>query len=169
MTSRIFLLTILFVCIILQVSFINALPFPIDRIPLVLIVAIYLYQRRDKKGVWWWLPIYGAFLDLLSISYVPLEWISYSVLTVFIIFSSQQIFTNNSFYGMAATAGISCVILAVTQSIISGISSMLYGTVFLGGTIVSIHLWAAFLGCSILLFIFPWFRKIIHTVETYVF
>ncbi len=143
----------------LQVSFIHALPYPFDRIPLILVVTVYLYQYEDKTSCWWWLVCYGFVLDAISLSISPLQIVSYTLVTGVMLFFVTHVFTNRSFYGMAATALLCLVALTVSELSILGLSHLLGSEPFLWKPLLTTNLWAAFFSCVLLLFVFSPLRR----------
>src|SRR3989339_511705 len=143
----------------LQVSFIFALPFPFDRTPFLLLMTLYFYQYLNQTNVWWWLIFYGIVLDFFSISYAPLETISYSILVIVIIILAKQIFTNRSFYAISATMIICLFVLTVTQVLSIFILHFFNDSSLPWLAIVKVNVWAVFLGCSTLFLLFPFIKQ----------
>ncbi|TAL51262.1 hypothetical protein EPN81_00320 [Patescibacteria group bacterium] len=144
----------------IQVSFIHALPYPFDRIPFVLVVTIYLYQYQNQTSSWWWLVCYGIVLDVLSISHAPLEVFSYTLLTGTMMLLVAHVFTNRSFYGMAATSILCLTVLTVSEVSIRALSHVFTSAPFLWRSVLTVNLWAVFFACLLLLFVFPPLRRI---------
>lgn len=153
-------LLLLTLLIIVQVSFIQALPFPFDRIPLVLIVTIYLYQYGNQTSIWWWLISYGLVLDLLAISVAPLEVVSYGFAAFTMTLLVAHVFTNRSFYGMAATALLSLLVLLVSELSLIGVAQVVTSASFSWQDVAFPQLWAMAFACFLLLFVFPSLRRV---------
>ena len=160
-------LILFFLCLLtLQISFIHALPFPFDRIPLILLITVYFYQYLNQKYVWWWLVFYGVSLDFFSISYAGFETISYSILAILTVVLAKQVFTNRSFYAVSATMVICLFVLTISQ-----LMSVFISTLFKNQpsvewqTIVETNGWGALLGCFVLFFLFPFVQQILKKFQ----
>lgn len=143
----------------LQVSFIYALPYPFDRVPLVLVVTVYLYQYANKTATGWWLLFYGMVLDVLAISLAPFETLSYALACVTMVLLVSHVFTNRSFYGITATALSMLVVLMVSELVLIGFTHLFSSQQFIWKDVVFSQLWAMLFASFLLLFIFPFFRK----------
>ena len=144
----------------IQVSFVYALPYPLDRIPFVLVVVVYLYQYTNRTSSWWWLVCYGVVLDVLSIAHAPLEVPSYTLVTGTMMLLVAHVFTNRSFYSMAATSLICLVVLTISELSLLGLSHAFASDPFLWKSLLFVNLWASFFSCFLLLFVFPFLRRI---------
>lgn len=160
MTKFVLHLLLLILLITVQVSFIQALPFPFDRIPLVLVVTIYLYQYSNQTSIWWWLISYGLVLDLLAISSAPLEVISYGFAAFIMTLLVAHVFTNRSFYGMAATALLSLFVLTISALTLIGAAQLVTSASFPWQNVIFSQLWAMAFACFLLLFVFPSLRRV---------
>lgn len=153
------LLFLFLIFLTLQVSFIHALPFPFDRMPFLLLMAIYFYQYVNQAYVWWWLVFYGMVLDFLSLSYAPFETISYSILSIVMIILVKQVFTNRSFYALSATFIICLLVLTMSQFLGVFILHFFDGLSVTWLSIVKANMWAMILGCVTLFFLFPFAKR----------
>lgn len=160
MIRSLLLLVFLILLFTLQVSFIHTLPFPLDRIPLVLVVTVYLYQYNNQTSIWWWLISYGFVLDLLVISIAPLEVISYAITSRAMVFLVGHIFTNRSFYGMAATALLCLFVLLISELSLIGVVRVFTSVSFSWWDVIFSELWAMFFACFLLLFVFSSLRRV---------
>lgn len=144
----------------IQVSFVHSLPYPFDRIPLVLIVTIYLYQYKSRTFSWWWVFCYGLVLDVLSISQAPLEAISYAIITGVMMLLVAHVFTNKSFYSMAATSVLCLVALTISEFLLLAIAQTLVTTgPFLWQPLLWTNVWAICFACLFFLFVIPSCRR----------
>lgn len=150
---------LLLLLLTLQVSFVQTLPYPFDRIPLVLVVAIYLYQYRNQTGILWGLIFYGFILDILAISQAPLEIISYTLSVFTMIFLVTHIFTNRSFYSMAVTAILSLLVILLSELSLIGASPVFTSVNFSWQDVLFSQLWAMGFASFLLLFFFPSLRR----------
>lgn len=159
MTRMLLHVCFLTILLALQVSFVHALPYPFDRIPLVLVVTVYLYQYANQTASWWWLICYGMVLDVLTISFAPLEVFSYSIATATMVLLVSHVFTNRSFYGISATAILTLLVLTLSELTFIGLMQLFSDQRFVWMDVVFSQLWAMVFASFLLLFIFPFFRK----------
>ncbi|MBI4592361.1 hypothetical protein HY733_02850 [Candidatus Uhrbacteria bacterium] len=143
----------------IQVSFINALPYPFDRIPLVLVVTTYLYQYRSYTTLWWWLPLYGSILDVLGISTAPFEVISYTLAAGCLTILVAHVFTNRSFYGIVATSWLCLAVLTLSEIVLLGLSQLFSDGFLPWKNLVMTNLWSGAFAAILLLFVAPFFRR----------
>lgn len=157
-----FLLHLFFLVILIsiQVSFIHALPYPFDRVPLVIVLTVFLYQYGNWTSIWWWPISYGLVLDILTISIAPLEVISYTFATFIMMLLVAQVFTNRSFYGMAATSLLSLFVLLLSQIIFIWAAHIFSLAAFFWRDVIFSQAWAMGFSTFLLIFIFPSFRRV---------
>ncbi|NQV89942.1 hypothetical protein HQ487_00870 [Candidatus Uhrbacteria bacterium] len=160
------LLMLIFLFII-QVSFIQVLPFPLDRIPFVLIFMIYTYQYKNQTDSWWWLICYGLILDILAISYAPFEVFSYALVSLVIMLLANRVFTNKSFYSVTATALIGLVTLSISQLMLMSVFNLTSSSDFLWQNVLYTNLWAGGFASLLLLFVFPFMQRRISLLEKF--
>lgn len=144
----------------LQVSFVHALPYPFDRIPLVLVVTVYLYQYANQTASWWWLICYGIVLDVLTISFAPLEVFSYSIATATMVLLVSHVFTNRSFYGISATAILTLLVLTLSELTFIGLTQLFSDQSFVWKDVILSQVWAMAFASMLLLFVFPLLRRV---------
>lgn len=163
MIQRLLQAVILCLLIVIQVSFIDALPFPFDRIPLVLIVAVYLIQSSNGARGWLWLIGYGAILDMLHITMQVTEFLSYFILAVLLRLFAMHVITNRSVYGMGIASLIGLSTLTLMQTVLLLIFQHEQALLIPG--MVSIHMWG--MGWSIVafLFLFPFARFLTQNIH----
>lgn len=138
-----------------EVGFIHALPFPFDRIPLLLVISVFGFHGLNFPLLFWWLVFEGISLDRLGISFIPLQTISYSLAALVMILCSRQLFSHRSYYGVASTFIIILTILGLTEILFAGLQEF-FGTFPLAlMDIVTIRLWSAGFGLIILFLLFP--------------
>lgn len=152
----------------IQVSFIQALPYPFDRTPLVLVVAIYAYQYRNVQRAWWWLICYGFIVDLFAIAPTALQTLVYALVGGVMILVARHIFTNRSFYGMAATAVVCLVVLTMYELVVMWFLSLTASETFSWKTLLVAQLWAGFFACVLFLFILPPLRHVSGTLQNFI-
>ncbi|MFA4846490.1 MAG: hypothetical protein WC654_08130, partial [Patescibacteria group bacterium] len=109
---RLFFLGLLFLLLTsFELGFIYALPFPVDRLPLVLVVSVFAFQSLDIRQSAWWVVLHGVMLDFLRVSFVPWEAVSYGVASIVLILASRHLFSNRSFWGVLGTFTLGLVAL----------------------------------------------------------
>lgn len=156
-----FFLLALLLLLLVQVSFVQALPFPWDRMPLVLVTVIYVYQYHARNEVCWWLIAYGLLLDTLSVSFAPMEWISYSASTLTMMYAVSRVFTNRSFYGMTATALLCLLALTLAQIFLTYLFAVFGSKPLPWEEIAMTHAWSFFFASVMLLFLIPWTQRMV--------
>lgn len=150
-----------------QVSFLHALPFPLDHIPLLLALTIFLYQCVHRTEVWWWGIGYGAFLDIFTLSYAPLETISYLFVTIIFLLLARHVFTNRSFYAVAAITVVCLFALTISQILMNLIMYLFTSATFHPEAIALSNLWTALFAILLFFFLIP-FVKHIRTALQYI-
>ena len=164
------LLQILFLMILitLQVSFVHALPYPFDHVPLVLIVTVYFTQYANQTSGWWWLMCYGMILDVFVISFAPLEILSYGVASVTMMLLVSHVFTNRSFYGICATALLTLGVLTLSELFLVGLRQLFFQQEFPWWNVIVSQGWSMVFASLLLLFVFPVLRRVqLFTRQTF--
>lgn len=141
--------------IVLQISFINSLPQPFCSIPFVFVCATFLFQYVSVSQIIWWIVFEGFFLDLLGIGTVPLETLTYSISAVCVATAASHLFSNRSYYGLAANTILGLFVLASVEMVFS-IFIGFFSTNVLGPTqIFTIRFSGMLLSLPMLFLIFP--------------
>ncbi|MBI5793640.1 hypothetical protein HZA87_00940 [Candidatus Uhrbacteria bacterium] len=138
-----------------ELGFISALPFPMDRTPLLLVVSVFLFQSFDVGPSAWWVVFHGLMLDLMGTSFVRLETLSYSAAAVVLVLCSRHLFSNRSFWGILGTFTLSLLALTCMEVILS-----VFQVIFQNGSLsfqalLSLRLWGLGMGAILLLLFFP--------------
>jgi hypothetical protein len=149
----------------IEVSFIYSLPAPLDRLPIMIVGVVFLYLYAGFSDVIWWMVFHGILLDTFSLSFVPLHWLAYIVAAIVTILASRHIFSNRSFYGVAATTSIAIATLLAVEILLSTLGLMFGSSAQFFGTIVSVRLWGIGLSIIFLLMLFPFSPKIKTTLQ----
>lgn len=145
-----------------EVGFIHSLSFPFDRIPLLLVITVYGFHGLNFPSTFWWLVFEGMSLDRLSISFVPLETVSYAIAGLVMILCSRHLFSHRSYYGVASTLIIILTALCLIEIVFAGFQEF-FGTFPLALIdIVAIRLWGAGFGLIMLFLLFP-FKKFLQS------
>lgn len=154
--TRLIYLTISFIILhTLQVTFVASLPHPFDRIELLILAAAYATQFLGKWPFLSLLFMHGLVLDMLGLSAVPMETLSYAMVAIIGRLSAQHLFSNRSFYGMSATVLVMIATLTLSRLVIAiGATAVTQQSIQLTA-ILEIGMWQAILGIVILFFIFP--------------
>ena len=88
----------------IETSFLSSLPSLFSIIPLVFALSVYLIQYHGLIDGLVWIVCYGLFLQLFHFTTVPLPIVSFAVAGLISYISAKQLFSNRSFYGVAACA-----------------------------------------------------------------
>lgn len=139
----------------MELGFISALPFPVDRLPFVLVVCVFLFQSLDVRPSAWWVVLHGLFLDLLQTSSVRLEILSYALAAVVLVLASRHLFSNRSFWGISGTFTLSLLALTCMEVLISVFQSIFQDFSLSFNALVILRLWGLGLGMILLLCLFP--------------
>ena len=150
---------VLLILLVIQLSLVQSLPFPLDQTPVVLVWAVYAYQYKGDAHALWVLPFYGLILDTLSLSYAPASWLHWSLAALVIYALGQHVFTNRSFYSMAATALAALSMLTLSQIILVGLFGILRFQQIPWIDVALSQLWPTILGTALLMFVAPWMRR----------
>lgn len=148
----------------IETSFIYSLPSPVDRIPLVITAVVFLYLYVGFPNVLWWMVFHGILLDTFSLSFVPFHWLAYVAAAVVTLLASRHVFSNRSFYGVAATTTIAIATLMIMEVLLATLGSVFGSSQQFFGAIVSVRLWGMGLGALLLLLIFPVAPKLKSTL-----
>lgn len=138
-----------------ELGLVYALPFPIDRFPLVLCVSVFAFQSLDIRHAPWWIIGQGFLLDLLLISFVSFELFSYAVVSIVTILTAQRVFSNRSYWGILGTLTISIITLTFMEvgvSMVMGFWDAYHVPI---QTILSVRAWGWGLSVAALLLFFP--------------
>lgn len=165
MIVQAFTLLALLVLLTIQVSFVQSLPFPLDRVPLVLVMVIYLYQYHARTHVWWWLIAYGLLLDVLVVSFAPLEWLSYGLTAMTMVYLASHVFTNRSFYGITATALLCLLVLTVSQMSLNSLFWLWGSSTLPWIEIARTQAWSFLFAAVLLLFLVPWTQRLVRRLR----
>lgn len=95
--------------ILLQTAGITSLPGVLTHIPLTIAVATFLLVYRQTKGVWGWMIAQGIVFEVFRLGqgFLGLEVLAHLGALLVSILLSRSVFTNRSFYGLAACAWVS--------------------------------------------------------------
>ena len=139
----------------IELGFVYGLPFPLDRTPLILIVSVFTFQSLDVRQGIWWVAAYGLVLDLLHVSFVPWEFVSYALASTVLVLTARHLFSNRSFWGILGTFTLSLLALTLTE-ILFAVTEVLFNDYALSlREILLIRAWSWALGTVVLLFLFP--------------
>ena len=99
----------LLACVILEDSFISALPPPLYWIAPTFVIGVLIYHFVRPNFGCVWLAVGGAFLDLIGLSRVP-HVVTFTLAGLVGIFLARKVFTNRSLY---ATMGLGVSMMTV--------------------------------------------------------
>lgn len=121
MTRALMLLLLFLGLAIVQTSFFSSLSGAPAYAPLVLAAGVYMLQHVGDRSGAFWIAGFGLFLDALAIPSFPLESIAYVVAAVAAMLSARHLFSNRSWYGLAACGLVSVASLGVARAGVLGI------------------------------------------------
>jgi hypothetical protein len=143
-----------------EISFVHVLPNPLNHLPFVLIVAVYLYQYIGYTKSVWWFVFQGIFLDLFSLTPIGFEMISALLASGILVLVSRRLFTNRSFYGLTA-AVLSVVLVHRLSLMVFASLASFFGEMHLYYRVFAIEtLWTGGLTILFLLMVFPFAKRI---------
>ena len=92
------------ILLIVEFSFLHALPTPWFFIPLTFTCALYIFQHIGSELGLWWLAALSIFLDFWQVGLVRGEFFVYAAAAIFAVFLGRNFFTNRSLYGVVRNA-----------------------------------------------------------------
>lgn len=115
------LLALFLLLVVAQTSFFASLPGLLAYTPLVLAGGVYLLQHVGERSGALWILWLGIFLDVLAIPSFPLESLSYAAAAAVAYLSAQRVFSNRSWYGLAACGILSVLTLSAVRALTLGV------------------------------------------------
>lgn len=122
---------------VIETSFFGSVHGIIRFTPFVLVMSVYLLQHHAMQSTASWMIIHGVILDLSGLSHVPLITIAYMFTAWVAVMSAERLFSNRSFYGVIACAGLSYLTFEISTGILGFIRSLIFKQPFHGGTFFS--------------------------------
>ena len=113
-----FLFLVFWVLLIIQVSFISNLPWPLSLAPGILSAGVYWLQHRSKNAGAWLIILFGLYWQYLQISEVSAPFFAFLAAALIASWLSRQVFANRSFYGVLGTGLATLLALRVIQGVI---------------------------------------------------
>ncbi len=153
--KRIFLIVFFVLLSMCELGFVSALPFPVDRLPLVLVASVFLFQSLDVRPAAWWMVLHGVFLDLLQTSSIRFEIVPHAVAALVLVLASRHLFSNRSFWGVLGTFALSLFALSCTEILLSIFQALFEDFSLSFDVLVAMRLWGLGLGTLLLLIFFP--------------
>ncbi len=103
--------------LLIQTAGITSLPGVLAHTPLTVAVSAYLLNERSVREIWGLILIQGIVFEIffLGSGWLGLELLAHGGALLACILLSRSVFTNRSFYGLAACAGVSTGILEVIR------------------------------------------------------
>jgi len=101
--------------ILIELSFVAALPFGFSAAPLVFLVLIYVLQRHNNHSALAWMVFYGFTLDYFHLSVAFPETLNYLFAAIVAYFVARHMFSQHSFYGVLACASVSYCTIIIAQ------------------------------------------------------
>lgn len=126
--------------------------------PFVLLTSVYLLQHHGMKNTIWWMLIHGILLDVSGIAPVPFVTFAYILAAWVAYVSADTVFSNRSFYGVAACACTSFIAFEFGLACLHGSDVFLAKESFKWGTFF-VDAWGRFLMMFLFLSILFAFAK----------
>lgn len=138
---------------IIETSFIGSLYGIFRFTPFVLVISVYLVQHHAMKPAASWMIIHGILLDVTGSSIIPLITLAFIATAWIALISAERLFSNRSFYGVAACASLSYLSFEFVSALLLGSSAffqkqaLYWGTFFddAGGRFLTLLLFLMFL------------------------
>lgn len=107
------------VLILIQTAGITSMPGVFAHMPLTLAVSAYLLNYRHVRRAWSWILAQGLVFELFHLGngWPGLELLAHTSAVLACILLSRSVFTNRSFYGLAACAAVSVFVLELVRLI----------------------------------------------------
>ncbi len=150
-----FLTLSFFVLIVVQISFVQSLPYPLSSIPFIFIFSIFLFQYVSMRPAIWWILFEGVFFDFLGVGVGPLETVAYGLAALVVLLCERHLFSNRSYYGLAATTLLGLLTLASAEIAVSVIANFFSPAAFNPQSMLSVRLMGMLLSIPVLLALFP--------------
>lgn len=100
---------------VIETSFFGSLHGIFRFTPFVLVTSVYLLQHHTMRPAVSWMVIHGLLLDVTGSSMVPLATLAYLATAWVATLSAERLFSNRSFYGVAACACLSYLTFEITS------------------------------------------------------
>ncbi len=143
------------VLVVIQVSFVQSLPYPFSATPILFVFAIFLYQYVSLNQAIWWILFGGFFFDLLGIGTIPLETFAYGASAFVMSLCARHLFSNRSYYGLAATTLLGLATLTLVEIVIMMLLNIFTAPVLIPQDLLFGRLWGMLLALPMLLILFP--------------
>lgn len=103
---------------IIETSFFSSLPSFVAVTPIVFASAVYLIQYQGLMDGFVWILLYGILLQVFHLTTSPFPLLGFCVAATASLLSARHVFSNRSFYGVAACALTGFFSLVVTESLL---------------------------------------------------
>jgi len=110
---------LIFVVVIMQLSFLNGLPAKLNNLNLILIILVFILVLFGLDIAAWWTVGIGLLLDIFSFMPFGIYLVSLSLTIIITNFLLINFFTNRSLYSFLALVSIATLIYAVLLTCLS--------------------------------------------------
>ena len=107
----------------IETSFFGSLQGILRFTPFVLVISIYLLQHHSIKLAASWMMIHGILLDISGSTVIPFVTIAFIATAWVTLLSAERIFSNRSFYGVAACTGLGFLTFECSSALLLGFAS----------------------------------------------
>lgn len=108
---------IILIVVLLDIAFINRLPFGLHRVHFFPIILVFVYLLGNIRYSAWWVIIGGYLLELFTFGIYGFHFFGLLLSLCAIYFLFERVMTNRSLYSIAAVSGVS-VLLYTTNFIL---------------------------------------------------
>lgn len=108
---------------IIETSFIGSLYGIFRFTPFVLVISVYLVQHHAMKPAASWMIIHGILLDVTGSSAIPFITLAFIVTAWVALMSAERLFSNRSFYGVAACTSLGYLSFECISALLLGFSA----------------------------------------------
>lgn len=107
---------------VIETSFFGSLYGIFRFTPFVLVMSVYLAQHHAMKPAVSWMVVHGILLDSTGASLVPFITLAFIATAGVALISAERLFSNRSFYGVAACTSLSYLTFEFTSAFLLGLS-----------------------------------------------
>lgn len=138
---------------LIETSFFGSLYGMFRFTPFVLVISVYLVQHHAMKPAASWMIIHGILLDIAGSTLIPFITLAFAATAWIALVSAERLFSNRSFYGVAACTSLSYLAFEFASGVLLSVSAFFqkqelsWGTFFddAGGRFMTLLLFLFFL------------------------
>ena len=108
---------------IIETSFFGSLYGIFRFTPFVLVISVYLVQHHAMKPAAFWMIMHGILLDITGSTVIPFVTLAFAGTAWIALVSAERLFSNRSFYGVAACTSLSFLTFEFISAILLSFSA----------------------------------------------